>query len=105
MSPVTNSPYVFTTERGGPLSVGAMEFIVREAGKRAGLLVETLPHMLRHAAGYAPIMLAMRRTATGGRTDARSLLASPIRSSSIGASPTWSRSRHRLANYRTRSNR
>ena len=72
MSPVTNSPYVFTTERGGPLSVGAMEFIVREAGKRAGLLVETLPHMLRHAAGYAPHHTSYpARTATGGRTDAR----------------------------------
>jgi hypothetical protein len=60
LSRATNSPYAFTTERGGPLSVGALEYIVRKAGKRAGLPVETQPHMLRHAAGYAPIMLAMR---------------------------------------------
>ena len=51
----TSSPFVFTTERGGPLSVGALEYIVREAGKLAGLPVDAHPHMLRHAAGYALI--------------------------------------------------
>jgi type 1 fimbriae regulatory protein FimB/type 1 fimbriae regulatory protein FimE len=55
LSRTTSSPYVFTTERGGPLSVGGLEYIVREAGKRAGLPVEVHPHMLRHAAGYALI--------------------------------------------------
>jgi type 1 fimbriae regulatory protein FimB len=44
--------YVFETERGGPLSVDALQYIVREAGKLAGLDVEAHPHMLRHAAGY-----------------------------------------------------
>jgi integrase len=44
--------YVFETERGGPLSIGTVEYIVREAGKLADLDVEAHPHMLRHAAGY-----------------------------------------------------
>lgn len=45
--------YVFETERGGPLSVDALQYIVREAGKLAKLDVEAHPHMLRHATGYA----------------------------------------------------
>ncbi|MBV8092320.1 MAG: tyrosine-type recombinase/integrase [Acetobacteraceae bacterium] len=44
--------YVFETERGGPLSSDAIQYIVREAGKLAQLDVEAHPHMLRHAAGY-----------------------------------------------------
>jgi len=44
--------YVFETERGGPLSSDALQYIVREAGRLAGLDVEAHPHMLRHAAGY-----------------------------------------------------
>jgi integrase len=44
--------YVFETERGGPLSVDVLQYIVREAGKLAKLDVEAHPHMLRHAAGY-----------------------------------------------------
>jgi integrase len=53
--------YVFETERGGPLSVDALQYIVREAGKLAKLDVEAHPHMLRHAAGY---MLANEGTDT-----------------------------------------
>jgi len=53
--------YVFETERGGPLSVDALQYIVRESGKLAGLDVEAHPHMLRHAAGY---MLANEGTDT-----------------------------------------
>jgi integrase len=48
----TNSQFVFTTERGGPLSVDALQYIVREAGILAKLDVDVHPHMLRHAAGY-----------------------------------------------------
>ena len=52
----TNSPYVFTSERGGPFSVRALQYIVGEAGKQAGLPEELChPHALRHAAGYALI--------------------------------------------------
>ena len=53
--------YVFETERGGPLSVDALQYIVREAGKQGGLGVDAHPHMLRHAAGY---MLANAGTDT-----------------------------------------
>jgi type 1 fimbriae regulatory protein FimB/type 1 fimbriae regulatory protein FimE len=45
--------YVFETERGGPLSVDALQYIVREAGELAKLDVEVHPHMLRHATGYS----------------------------------------------------
>ncbi len=45
--------YVFETERGGPLSVDALQYICRAAGELAGLEVEVFPHMLRHSAGYA----------------------------------------------------
>ena len=45
--------YVFETERGGPLSVDALQYIVREAGKLARLDVTVHPHMLRHATGYS----------------------------------------------------
>jgi integrase len=47
--------YVFETERGGPLSVDALQYICREAGKLAGLGDAVHPHQLRHAAGYALI--------------------------------------------------
>jgi integrase len=51
----TNGPWVFETERGGPLSVDAMQYIVREAGIVAGLGDTIHPHMLQHGAGYALI--------------------------------------------------
>jgi len=53
--------YVFETERGGPLSVDALQYIVRQAGRLAKLDVDAHPHMLRHAAGY---MLANEGTDT-----------------------------------------
>src|ERR1700722_19910908 len=51
----TNGPWVFETERGGPLSVDAMQYIVREGGMLAELGDVLHPHMLRHGAGYALI--------------------------------------------------
>jgi type 1 fimbriae regulatory protein FimE len=50
-----NSLHLFETERGGPMSVDALQYIVRAAGRLAGLDVEAHPHMLRHAAGYCLI--------------------------------------------------
>ena len=44
--------YLFETERGGPLSVDTLQYIVREAGRLAKLDLAVHPHMLRHAAGY-----------------------------------------------------
>jgi integrase len=55
MRKATNGPWVFETERGGPLSVDSMQYIVRAAGVLAGLGDEIHPHMLRHGAGYALI--------------------------------------------------
>ncbi len=54
MRKATNGPWVFETERGGPLSVDAMQYIVRTAGRLPdGRRIH--PHMLRHGAGYALI--------------------------------------------------
>lgn len=48
-----DSPFVFTTERGGPLTDGTFRKIVQRAGQVAGLGCFTHPHQLRHATGYA----------------------------------------------------
>lgn len=45
--------FVFETERGGPMSVDAVQRLVKECGKLAELDVVPHVHMLRHAAGYA----------------------------------------------------
>ena len=47
------SPFVFTTERGGPFSVSAFQRVVARAGEAAKLGFPAHPHMLRHACGYA----------------------------------------------------
>jgi integrase len=51
----TNGHHVFTTERGGPITVDVLQYIVMEAGKVAGFPFKAHPHMLRHAAGYSLI--------------------------------------------------
>jgi integrase len=71
MRKATNGPWVFETERGGPLSVDAMQYIVREPGKLAGLGDELHPHMLRHGAGYALIKRRRGRAAGPGVPRAR----------------------------------
>ena len=48
----SDGQYVFRSERGGPLSVDAVQSIVARAGKVAGLGVRCHPHMLRHACGF-----------------------------------------------------
>jgi integrase len=48
-----DGPYVFRSERGGPMSVDAVQVIVRRAGQQAGLRFAVHPHMLRHACGFA----------------------------------------------------
>jgi len=47
-----DSPYVFSTERGGPMTAATARKIVSRAGKEAGLGFPVHPHMLRHATGY-----------------------------------------------------
>jgi type 1 fimbriae regulatory protein FimE len=46
------SPYVFTTERQGPLTDGAVRKIVARPGQAAKLGFPVHPHMLRHACGF-----------------------------------------------------
>ena len=46
------SPYVFTTERRGPLTDSAVRKIVARAGEGAKLGFPVHPHMLRHACGF-----------------------------------------------------
>jgi len=47
-----SSPYVFQTERRGPLTTSAARKIIARAGEAAGLGFPVHPHMLRHACGY-----------------------------------------------------
>jgi type 1 fimbriae regulatory protein FimB/type 1 fimbriae regulatory protein FimE len=47
------SPFVFTTERGGPFSTAGFARMIERAGAEAGLGFKAHPHMLRHACGYA----------------------------------------------------
>lgn len=48
----TSSPYVFVTERKGPLTPSTVRKLVARAGKKAGLGFSVHPHMLRHACGF-----------------------------------------------------
>jgi site-specific recombinase XerD len=44
-------PWLFVNERKAPLTRQAVNYIIREAGERAGL-GHVHPHMLRHSCGY-----------------------------------------------------
>ena len=48
----SQTPYVFVTERGGPLTTDTVRKIVTRAGRAAGLAFPTHPHMLRHSTGF-----------------------------------------------------
>ncbi len=45
-----NLPWLFTSERGSPLTRQAINYIISQAGQRACLQVH--PHILRHSCGY-----------------------------------------------------
>ena len=47
-----DTPYLFVTERGGPLTASTVRKLVARAGKEAGIEFSVHPHMLRHALGY-----------------------------------------------------
>jgi type 1 fimbriae regulatory protein FimB/type 1 fimbriae regulatory protein FimE len=47
-----DSPYIFTTERKGPLTPSSARKIIARAGELAELGFPAHPHMLRHATGY-----------------------------------------------------
>jgi type 1 fimbriae regulatory protein FimB/type 1 fimbriae regulatory protein FimE len=46
------TPYVFVTERKGPLTNSAVAKMIARAGENAGFEFPVHPHMLRHATGY-----------------------------------------------------
>ena len=46
------SPYVFPSQLGGPLTASALQKIVSRAGREAALPMPIHPHMLRHACGF-----------------------------------------------------
>lgn len=48
----SESPYVFMTERRGPLTTDNVRKLLARAGKVAGLDFPVHPHMLRHACGF-----------------------------------------------------
>lgn len=45
-------PYVFTTERRGPLTAATARKLIARAGEEAGLPFPIHPHMLRHGTGF-----------------------------------------------------
>ena len=47
-----SSPYVFTSERAGPISVAGFQKLVRRVGEQAGFPFPVHPHMLRHGCGF-----------------------------------------------------
>jgi len=47
-----DTPYVFVTERKGPLTTSAVRKIVTRAGENAEIGFPIHPHMLRHSTGY-----------------------------------------------------
>ena len=47
-----DTPYVFVTERKGPLTTSTVRKLVAKVGERAGLEFPVHPHMLRHACGF-----------------------------------------------------
>jgi type 1 fimbriae regulatory protein FimB/type 1 fimbriae regulatory protein FimE len=46
------SPFLFTTERGGPMTEATVRKLVARAGSKAGIELPVHPHMLRHATGF-----------------------------------------------------
>ena len=46
-------PYIFATERGGPMAPKSFHTLIARLGERAKMPFSIHPHMLRHACGYA----------------------------------------------------
>ncbi len=47
-----DTPFVFTTERGGPLTRSTVSKLISRAGQNAGIGFPVHPHMLRHGTGF-----------------------------------------------------
>jgi integrase len=50
--PTSSRPFIFVTERGGPLTRSTVNKLVERAGRNAEIEFPVHPHMLRHACGY-----------------------------------------------------
>jgi len=48
----SESPYLFNSERGGPMTANAARKLIRKAGEVAEIQFPVHPHMLRHGCGY-----------------------------------------------------
>jgi type 1 fimbriae regulatory protein FimB/type 1 fimbriae regulatory protein FimE len=46
------APFLFTTERGGPMTRSTVSKLLSRAGQESGLPFPVHPHMLRHGTGY-----------------------------------------------------
>jgi integrase len=47
-----DSPYIFCSERGGPMTTSNVRKLIAKLGKTAGLPFPVHPHQLRHALGF-----------------------------------------------------
>ena len=47
-----SNPFIFVTERGGPMTRFTVGKLIKRAGDVAGIEFPVHPHMLRHACGY-----------------------------------------------------
>jgi len=47
-----DTPYIFVTERKGPLTTSTVRKLITRAGQNAGISFPVHPHMLRHACGF-----------------------------------------------------
>ena len=47
-----DTPYIFITERGGPMTDSNVRKMIKRAGENAKIGFPIHPHMLRHSAGY-----------------------------------------------------
>ena len=47
-----DTPYLFVTERKGPLTTSTVRKIIARAGEKARIGMPVHPHMLRHSTGY-----------------------------------------------------
>jgi len=47
-----DSPFLFVTERGGPMTRSTVSKLLSRAGQEAGLPFSVHPHMLRHGTGH-----------------------------------------------------
>ena len=47
-----DTPYVFVTERKGPLTTSTVRKLIARAGQKAGINFPVHPHILRHACGF-----------------------------------------------------